>query len=90
MRYKNFDEWYESRNYTVRPFVKNAMLNAWDAAVNSYPEDRTKAEIKELRAVVSKTMKMKCNCKANQGCTCGTYKARATAIFNLEKYLGKL
>ena len=88
---KNFDEWLRNSRYVgFYGKQKNAMLDAWDAAVESYPEDRTKTEIKELRAVISKAMQMKCSCKENEGCTCDTYKARATAIFNFQKYLGKL
>ena len=91
MGYKNFYEWINQSEYDhLSPGTTNLMMDAWDAAVESYPEDRTKAEIKELRAVISKAMQMKCSCKENEGCTCDTYKARATAIFNLEKYLGKL
>ena len=91
MGYKNFEEWWKQSGFNPQGSVlKLALHEAWDAAVNSYSEDRTKAEIKELRAVISKAMQMKCSCKENEGCTCDTYKARATAIFNLEKYLGKL
>lgn len=97
MRYKNFYEWFKSQKYNL-PFaidVKAYMLEAWDAAVNSYPEDRTKNEINELQGIITGTLEIQCTCdqaqiKKGYRCSCGKQVAVQKAVSDLTFYLKEL
>ncbi len=98
MRYKNFNEWHDSHypgKHKHPPYIKNLMLEAWEAAVNSYPEDRTKSEINELQGIITGVLEIVCTCdqaqiKKGYRCNCGKTVAVQKAVSDLTFYLKEL
>ena len=101
MKYKNFDEWLRNSRYVgFYGKQKNAMLDAWDAAVENYPDkieyiDRTKTEINELQGIITGTLEIQCTCdqaqmKKGYQCNCGKQKAVQKAVSDLTFYLKEL
>ncbi len=96
MKYKNFDEWLRNSRYVgFYGKQKNAILDAWDAAVENYPEDRTKNEINELQGIITGTLEIVCTCdqaqiKHGYRCSCGKQVAVQKAVSDLTFYLKEL
>jgi predicted AlkP superfamily pyrophosphatase or phosphodiesterase len=98
MKYNNFQEWFESlkyQDYDISRKVKDLMLEAWDAAVENYPEDTTRTDIIEKQKIITATLAIECTCDQAQikhGYMCGCGKAAAVnkAIMDLTKYLRAL
>ena len=97
MKYKNFNQWFMAQSYNF-PFaidVKAYMRDAWDACVNNFPEDRTKAEINELQGIITGTLEIQCTCdqaqiKKGYRCGCGKQVAVQKAVSDLTFYLKEL
>ncbi len=98
MKYENFYHWLNRGCYRDRIFdedTRELMLDAWDAAVNSYPEDRTKNEINELQGIITGTLEIICTCdqaqiKKGYRCNCGKAAAVQKAVSDLTFYLKEL
>ena len=99
MRYENFYHWLrKSKNIKGAFYNKEEielMLTAWDAAVENYPEDRTKNEINELQGIITGTLEIVCTCdqaqiKHGYRCSCGKQVAVQKAVSDLTFYLKEL
>jgi len=97
MKYKDFHDWMNSHRLKIGLNVAeySLMKEAWDAAVNNYPEDTTKADIVELQKIITATIAIECTCdqeqiKAGFRCGCGKVETVQKAIMDLTKYLKAL
>ena len=96
MKYKNFDEWYKKSKWVKNGgIIKDAMFEAWCAAVKNYPDDRTKNEINELQGIITGTLEIVCTCdraqiKHGYRCSCGKQVAVQKAVSDLTFYLKEL
>ena len=95
MKYKNFEEWINAQNFDFSPGVENVMRDVWNAAVENYPEDRTKNEINELQGIITGALEIQCTCdqaqiKKGYRCSCGKQVAVQKSVADLTLYLKEL
>ena len=99
MKYKNFNEWFDDdpmqKRRNTGKWIKELMRDAWDAAVNNFPADTTKADIIEKQKVIAAAMAIQCTCDQEQikhgyRCNCGKQKAVKESVIDLSQYIRSL
>lgn len=97
MKYKNFNEWFDSIKKPIlfTSKMKELMHDAWDAAMKNYPVDEVRNKINELQAIIDGALQLDCTCdkihiKMGFPCICVKSGAVTQSMVNLSKYLRKL